>query len=187
MDVTEVTHELRRLADLVRERNRVEKGITSIIGRPASIGHLGEFIAARVFDIQLEASAAHKGSDGRFQAGPLTGRTVNIKWYAKRENILDIRPDALPDFYLVLTGPHQPAMASRGQSRPSVIDAVFLFDAKALILALQASGVKIGIASSVASALWIAAEIYPRANNARSTVTSTQEEQLRFFASTEPR
>jgi hypothetical protein len=34
-------------------------------------GHLGEWIAAQVFDIALEASAVAVGIDGRFRSGPL--------------------------------------------------------------------------------------------------------------------
>jgi len=34
-------------------------------------------------------------------AAVLQEKTVNIKWYGKHEGILDIDPQALPDFYLV--------------------------------------------------------------------------------------
>jgi hypothetical protein len=33
--------------------------------------------------------------------GPLRGRSVNIKWYLKREGILDISEMCLLDYYLV--------------------------------------------------------------------------------------
>jgi hypothetical protein len=36
-------------------------------------GHLGEWIASVVFDIELESSASAKGIDGRFRSGPLRG------------------------------------------------------------------------------------------------------------------
>jgi hypothetical protein len=42
-------------------------------------GHLGEWLAAQVFDIELEVTAAAAGIDGRFRSGPLPGRTVNIR------------------------------------------------------------------------------------------------------------
>ena len=45
----------------------------TIVGRPALIGHVGEYIASRVFGIALEHSAANKGYDGRFTDGPLAG------------------------------------------------------------------------------------------------------------------
>jgi hypothetical protein len=35
---------------------------------------------AKVFGIALAASASEKGYDGYFEAGPLGGRTVNVKW-----------------------------------------------------------------------------------------------------------
>lgn len=38
-------------------------------------GHLGEWLAAAVFDVQLEQSATAPGIDGVFRAGPLAGST----------------------------------------------------------------------------------------------------------------
>ena len=87
--------DLQDLAEAIRRRNEADAAIARIIGRPAEKGHIGEFIAAGVFGIDLEASAAHKGSDGRFVDGPLRGRSVNIKFYGKQEGMLDIRLDAL--------------------------------------------------------------------------------------------
>ena len=107
-------NKLTDLADLIRERNAIEEQMGAIIGRPGLLGHVGEFIASRVFDIKLEHSAAAKGIDGRFTSGPLAGQTVNVKWCAKREGLLDIRPDALPDYYLVLAGPKAAPVSSRG-------------------------------------------------------------------------
>src|SRR5574339_131973 len=96
--------DLIQLARLIDIRNQTEGEITALIGRPAAIGHIGEYIASRVFNITLETSASHKSSDGYFCDEPLRGHTVNIKWFAFQEGILDITPDALPDYYLVLTG-----------------------------------------------------------------------------------
>lgn len=96
--------------------------ITSLIeDRPALIGHVGEYIAARVFDIQVHPSASHRGSDGLFRTGPLAGRSVNVKWYAQDGSVLDVLEEHGPDFYLVLTGPR--GTASRGP-RPWRIDSV---------------------------------------------------------------
>lgn len=81
--------EFQELAALIADRNRIDESICRLIGRPAITGHIGEFIASRVFDIQLEVSAAHKAWDGRFRSGPLAGRTVDIKFYGKQEGILD--------------------------------------------------------------------------------------------------
>ena len=68
--------EVAQLAELIRERNEVAWRITQLIGRPAQIGHIGEWIASRTFDIELEVSAVAKGIDGRFRSGPLQGKSV---------------------------------------------------------------------------------------------------------------
>jgi len=74
------------LADLLRRRNELDADIALLIGRPATQGHIGEFIAAKVFGIELEAGATHKASDGRFASGPLAGKSVDVKflWEAGR-------------------------------------------------------------------------------------------------------
>ena len=74
--------QLRRLASLIEQRNLVEGEIAATIGRPAHPGHIGEFVAAAIFDIGLVESATHKGIDGHFTRGPLAGRSVNIKKYS---------------------------------------------------------------------------------------------------------
>ncbi len=118
MDATTIA----KLADLIHTRNAVAEQITTLIDRPAEIGHVGEFIAAEVFDIALEESATNKGFDGRFRSGTLAGKTVDVKWYAKKEGLVDLRLEFLPDYYLVLTGPTAPpslrgARAALGSSR----------------------------------------------------------------------
>ncbi len=57
---------LERLSDLIRQRNENEVEITHIIGRPAQIGHVGEYLASAIFNIALEESATTPGYDGRF-------------------------------------------------------------------------------------------------------------------------
>jgi hypothetical protein len=79
---------LNEVADLVRQRNTIDTKIAAVIDRPVVAVHLGEWIAAEIFQIDLEASAVAKAIDGRFASGPLTGRTVNIKWYGNREGLL---------------------------------------------------------------------------------------------------
>jgi hypothetical protein len=162
------------LAALIRERNTVTEKIAQLIGRPAQIGHLGEFIASRIFDITLLQSASAKGIDGRFNGGALQGRSVNVKWYTQQENILDITPDMLPDFYLVLTGPKSRSASSRGVSRPWVIEAVYLYEAKELIDQLQNRDVKLGVASSVRQEHWYRAEINPNQQNRKLVLTEDQ-------------
>ncbi len=177
--------ELTALAELIRRRNAVEQDISAIIGRPALIGHVGEVIASRVFDIKLQHSAAAKGIDGRFTSGPLAGQTVNIKWYAKHEGILDIRPDALPDWYVILAGPRTAPTSSRGSVRPWLIESVYLFEAAALVQSLKQRGVKIGVAASVAKPLWVSAEVYPEQRSQALVLTDEQKEQLRIFGQPE--
>jgi len=172
---------LEHLAELIKQRNAIALQITDIIGRPAQIGHIGEHIAAEIFGIELAESVVHKGSDGVFRSGPLAGRSVNIKWYAKKENILDIREDALPDYYLVMTGPQTEVMTSRGEARLWCIEFVFLFDVQSLLPALKARGVQIGLATSVAKETWNRAKIYPAQNNKALILTGGQILQLRLF------
>lgn len=174
---------LAKLAELIAEKNRVCEQITAITGRPALIGHLGEFIAAQVFDIELATSAVNRGHDGVFRSGPMIGRTVNVKWYGNQEGLLDIRTDALPDFFLVLAGPQTKVMHSRGECRPWLIDSVYLFDATKLVNELQIQGVKIGIATSVRKQLWIAAMIYPQIQPTSFPLDLTQIEAIRLFGS----
>ena len=116
-------------------------------------GHLGDWIAAQIFDIELEASAAAAGIDGHFRSRALQDRTVNIKWYLKREGVLDTTESTALDYYLVLAGPPSAAASSRGTARPWCIEAVFLFDALQL-RSEQITRGKRGIASSVIKQQW---------------------------------
>lgn len=148
------TARVRRVADLLRRRNAIDAELASIIDRPAEKGHVGEWLASVLFDIELERSAANPSWDGRFRSGPHAGRTVDIKWYARREGLLDINPATLPDCYLVLTGPPGAADSSRGASRPWIVTDAFLFETEALLQELRGRGVAIGIATSVRQDLW---------------------------------
>lgn len=174
--------DLTQLADFIKERNQTERKITDLIRRPAAIGHIGEYIASRIFNIDLEESASHKGSDGYFQDGDLKGRSVNIKWYAMRQGLLDINPDGLPDYYLVLTGPESKNMTSKGAVRPWIVEAVFLFKADELIPQLEEAGVKIGIAASVKKQLWDSAQIYPHQTSNLLILTEEQRRLLALFS-----
>ena len=176
------TDSLARAAALLRQRNAIDVELARLIHRPMTSGHLGEWIAAQIFDIELEASAVAAGIDGRFRSGPLQGRTVNIKWYLKREGLLDMTESTALDYYLVLTGPPSLAVSSRGTTRPWCIEAVYLFEARQLQAEQIVRGVKRGGASSVIKKQWKAAEIYPSASNPELAVTPQQAEQLRLFA-----
>jgi len=142
---------------------------------------MGEYIASHIFEIALEESASRKSIDGCFTKGELAGRSVNIKWYTKQEGLLDVTADALPDFYLVLTGPRSAASSSRGSVRPWVIDAVYLFDARELVSVLRSRGLKVGVATSVRQQLWDEAKIYPHQRNHGLVVSDEQRTLLALF------
>jgi hypothetical protein len=169
------------LAELIKKKNEIDSEIASIIDRPATIGHVGEYIASKLLKIQLEQSASQKGIDGYFVDGPLVGKSVNIKWYTKRSGLLDITPESLPDYYLVLTGPRAPASSSKGTILPWVIQEVFLFNSDELVQSLRARKVKIGIATSVVSGRWEKAMIYPHGNNHHLSLTDEQIRDLSLF------
>jgi hypothetical protein len=175
---------LAQIAALLHERNGIDRRIAAMTGRPMAAGHLGEWIASAVFDIELENSAVAEAIDGRFRSGPLRGRIVNVKWYLKREGLLDMSLSPELDYYLVLAGPRAPASSSRGETRPWCIESVFLFDAQGLLAEQRRRGVKVGTASSVLTATWDAAEIYPRSTNPAYWVSAEQAAQLRLFAPT---
>jgi hypothetical protein len=111
----------------------------------------------------------------------LAGKTVSIKWYAKQEGILDIRPDALPDYYLVLAGPETAPASSRGSVRPWLIESVYLFQAAALVQSLKQRRVKMGVATSVASPMWADAEVYPEQHKRVLVLTEEQRHMLSLF------
>ena len=178
---------LQALASLLCIRNAVDGEIARLIGRAAGVGHLGEFIAAAILDIELYPSATHKAADGVFRTGALQGKTVNIKMYGKQEAMLDITPGALPDFFLVLTGPKSKAMSSKEFTRPFIIEHVYLFRAIDLIASSTSRGCKIGVATSVTQAEWNSAEIWPSAANPMLRLDPNQIKALELFrARTEP-
>jgi hypothetical protein len=174
--------ELAELGALLRERNALDARLGRVLDRPVNTGSIGEWIAARIFDIELETAANTAGYDGRFTTGGLAGRTVNIKAYTKHEAMLDINPNAPLDYYLVLTGAPSALASSRGTLRPFCIQAVFLFDAHRLHVELQDRGVRIGIATSVRKVQWETAEVFPRSNNPLLVLTASQRRQLEIFA-----
>jgi len=171
------------MASLLARRNAIDEEIATLIGRPAVAGHVPEWIAQRIFGVTLVGTAAQKGFDGRFAAGPLATRTVNVKWSGKHDGLLNVNPDGVPDYYLVMTGPKAAPTTSRGQTRPWVITQVFLFDAPELVARLRSRDVRLGAATSVRQHEWEAARVYPvAAPGARLTLSDTQREALKLFA-----
>ena len=170
---------LRRLAALLTARNVLDREMAAIIGKPMEKGNFGEFVAARIFDIELHESGAHPGSDGVFQGGDLHG-TVNIKYCGRHDRNLDLKEKECPDYYLVMTGPEKAA-----KTRPWVIESVFVFDAAALVRELRRRNPnkKIGVAAGVPVDLWEAAMIYPQPVSDLLPVTDARRDLLALFAS----
>ena len=130
--------DLIHLADLIHVSNYVNGRMSQIIGRPANIGALGEYIASRIFEIDLHENAVTKASDGTFRLSPaLAGRSVNIKFYSRMGGLLDMAASvdraSHPDYYLVLSGPIPKPATTKGTQAPLVIDRVYLFDADLLL------------------------------------------------------
>lgn len=115
---------IREIAGLLHQRNAIDDKIAALTNRTMTAGHLGEWIAARIFGIELERSAVTAAIDGRFTSGPLAGQSVNVKWYPKREGLLDVTKSEALDYYLVMTGPTAAARSSRGGTRPWYIESV---------------------------------------------------------------
>ena len=178
---TSISH-LKRLASLLARRNAIDEKIADLIDHPAISGHVGEWIAQEIFRLRLAKSAVQKGFDGRFADGPLAGQTVNVKWYGKREGLLDINPAGVPDNYLVMTGPKAGAMTSRGQTRPWVITEVFLFDGPALVEQFRMQKRRLGVAAYVRQHEWEAA---PSARLTRSKMERTALKQPRRGSATD--
>jgi len=171
--------ELENLARLLITRNQIDALISSMINRPAINGHIGEYIAGKIFDIKLNDNARDKGTDGVFNTGSLATKSVNIKLYGKQEGLLDVNLNALPDYYLVMTGPKSPAISSRGKHRPCVIDHVYLFKSDDL---KEKFGIKkFGVATSIKNAFWEKAEIYPKAQNQYLSLSEDKKDLLKMF------
>jgi len=176
----EDSRDLQRLADLIRARNANETAISRITGRPAHPSHIAKYIASRIFDIELARRANNPGSSGRFRSGRFAGKSVNVKWYPKRQGTLDIGK-FVPDVYLVLAGPKSAAATSRGTVSPWGIREVFLFEAKPLLAALGERCVKVGNATGLREEDWARARIYPASNGGPLGLTAAQRCGLGLF------
>lgn len=105
--------------------------------------------------------------------------SVNIKWYARQEGVLDLDMSGLSDYYLVLAGPR--GLPARGDARPWLIKSVHLFDSHKLAAAITTRGIRMGIATSVTKAEWERAEVYPNANNPMLPLSAEQRRMLALF------
>jgi hypothetical protein len=170
--------DLSRLASLLQSRNTIDEKMATLIGRSAQVGNIGEYIAATIFAITLDEAGKHRGYDGRFTQGPLAGRTVDIQWHPRHDGQMNIKQDALPDYYLALEGP---ANSAASFANPWIIEAVFLFNASNLLTALRERGVQLGSGTSVTGPLWERAEIYPVPRNNRLTLSEEQHKLLVLF------
>jgi hypothetical protein len=175
--------DIKHLSELIRNWNNISSRIAKVIGRPATPGHIAEFVASKIFDINLLDSAAHKTIDGYFGSGPLVGKSVNIKWSGKHEKLINLSKKEQPDYYLVLTGQESGPTSSKGKTRPWTIDFVFLFNSTELIPILQDRGVSIGTATSVRKSEWLSSEIFPEGRSRELEITDFQREMLSLFTS----
>jgi hypothetical protein len=158
------------VARLVRERDVIDGEITRIINRPAVAGHLGEWLASELFDIDLEPPGSAEAFDGRFASGPLATGTVNIEWISRRDEQLDPDSSRAIDFHLVFTGTRALALTTKGLVRPVRINACYLFDARELEARQAARGATSCAAAGLRAEEWNAAEIFPDRNNPLLTI-----------------
>ncbi|AJY76180.1 hypothetical protein [Paenibacillus beijingensis] len=173
---------LSTLAQLLKQKNEIDRQMASILRRPAMLGHTGEFIASNIFNITLQESANSKGIDGYFNKQPLQGYSVNIKWYTKDSRMLDINPNGLPDYFLVLTGDGNYSLgSSKGTHAPWIIKKIYLFNTKLLMENLKTRKVKIGIATSIIKTVWEQGEIYPENINKELVISNEQRDLIRLF------
>ena len=178
-----MSEELARLAQLLAARDALDAQIAELVGRSARPGDVGEFIAARIFDLELAASATQAGYDGEFRSGPLAGRTVNVKTYGDVLGGLDIGAHPC-DYTLVLTGPPRGGPAGVHHHHRWRITGVYLFEMTQLLATLTARGVKIGIATSLRKADVQAAQIFPQRDRSPLQLAPDQIRLLRLFAGT---
>lgn len=120
-----------------------------------------------------------------FGSGALAEKSVNIKYYARMQSLLDMSASVDPadhaGYYLVLTGLRGSAGSSRGQLFAFSISAVYLFDSHQVIAGQTRRNVKLGVASSVPNPLWTAAMIYPEQVNPLLQLTEVQRQMLSLF------
>ena len=184
--------DLTHLADLIRIHNFVNGRISTIIGRPANTGSIGEYIGAEIFDIALATNPVAKAIDGHFRHGDLAGRSVNIKFYSRFGGLLDMASDVeeggFPDFYLVLSGPKPTSALTHGTQAPLVIDTVYLLDSRRLLedLLRRPTPMMPGIATSIRKHHWESARIHPGSDQSPLVLSDQQRTALALLAPVGP-
>jgi len=174
-------NDVTQLASLLKSRDTIDYKIAALVGRPAQVQSVGEYIASVIFGITLtEEEMTHKSSDGHFSRGPLTGQTVDVQWRTKHDGILHLKTDPLPDYYLVFVGSKE-ATAPHSLSIPWVIESVHLFHSSELLNALRERGVQLGTGTSITGPLWERAEIYPTQRENRLILSNDQRTMLALF------
>jgi len=96
--------------------------------------------------------------------------------------MLDVIKSPTLDYYLVLTGPKGALAPSKGMCDRFASRRCTSFNLRTC-WPLEATGVKVGVATNVRVAQWNAAEIYPRATNPALILTDRQRAQLAMFRS----
>lgn len=173
---------LPRLAELLRARNTVESNIANLLQCDVDLSHIGEQIAASIFGIRLVPTLNPNGPAGIFTQSALLGKTVDIRWYPRREGFLNIHTDPAPDYTLVLAGPKLDPNEARALVNPWIISSAYLFHMPDLLATLRARGVRVGPRVSVNSHLWEQAEIFPVQRNPTLPLSNEQRQSLQLFA-----
>lgn len=173
------------LAAVIAQRNDIDQAISQIIGCPAHTGHVAEFIAAAIFELDLMPTANHKHFDGTFSEGPLKNQTINVKYRGRHYGGLNMGTSQVarnhPDWYLVLAGPTSKPASSKRTTTPWAIDQVFLLNSRELLIHLN--GKRPGISTSLPKAVWKAAMLFPEAASPHYQITEKQRSLLTLFRS----
>lgn len=179
--VNDLTH----LADLIRIRNFVNSSISKIINHPAEVGHIAEYLLGKILDIELHDAANIKATDGIFRTGALAGKSVNVKYRAAQNRLLNLEevldPSLHAHFYLAVQGPKSPSKRSAGRELPFLIDSMYLFESTVLIPRITKPGQE-HLGRFVPTALWQEAMVYPEQINQALILTDEQKAALTLFA-----
>lgn len=152
---------IEEFSQLIHQRNEIDHKIVKYIEWPAEKGHIAEWIASKVFPIELNGNSNQPEYDGVFNSGSLKGKFVDIKYHAVNNHLLNINSKLTNDVYLlVFTGPYETAQSSRDKDRPFCISNIYLFNENELYMELK-DRVKISVATSVKKKYWDENEIYP--------------------------